>query len=350
MLEINFTHSFFPRQNCQYTMEQGYGFAMSTEASINEDLRDSWPGEYFTPAIPTFLIDVPHGNYIITVTVRSHFRDSTIMVKEGLGHVKVYREKVYAGETVKKEFSVHVDDGQIKLAFWGEALDIHQIDVTRSAMIPTIYLVGDSTVTDQASGKYPYSGWGQMIGFFIGKSVAISNHARSGRSSKSFINEGRLNQIAKMMRKRDYLFLQFAHNDEKDNEGGTDAFSTYQDYLNRYISLARSKKAVPVLISPMHRRFFQKDGTIENTHGDYIKSMQQLSVRENVPYIDLATLSKEYFEKLGSERTKDIFFWAKPGQYKNHPEGAEDNTHFTEYGAMEVAKLVARRIEELDLL
>lgn len=94
----------------------------------------------------------------------------------------------------------------------------------------------------------------------------------------------------------------------------------------------------------MHRRFFEPDGTITNTHGEYIEAMRQLAVREAVPFVDLAALSKTYFEELGEERTKEIFLWAEPGQYPNLPEGAQDNTHFSETGAIEIARLVAQGI------
>lgn len=339
---MDFGYSFVPEDSCKYDKARGYGFSTASDLSRYEDLRDSWPGDYFLTPIPSLLLDVPNGNYQVTLAIGSSERPAITTVKEGLGHVKLYELKTRAGEIVGKTFAVHIDNGQLKLAFGGENPAVQHVDVKRVPSIPTMFLASDSTVTDQSSGQFPYSGWGQMIGLFLDGELAVSNHARSGRSTKSFIHESRLNRIAKKLCKDDYLLVQFAHNDEKDNAGGTDPFTTYQDYLMQYIDLARQVGAIPILVSPMHRRSFAEDGSIENTHGVYIEAMRQLADQESVLYIDLARLSKTYFEELGEERTKQVFLWAEPGQYKNLPEGAQDNTHFSEIGAIEIARLVAK--------
>src|SRR5690625_1446983 len=336
---MRFSYSFQPKINCKYDAERGYGFAISPGPSKYEDLRDSWPGEYFLIPVPTLLIDVPNGNYKVTLTLDDADHPSNTIVKEGLGHLKINQVKTELGKFVKRCFSVHVSDGQLKLAFGGLNPRVKHVEVERLPGIPTIYLAGDSTVTDEASGQFPYTGWGQMFSLFLGENITVANHARSGRSSKSFIRESRLNRIAKKLRKNDYLLIQFAHNDEKDNEGGTQPFTTYQEYLKRYLDLAKSKEAHPVLIAPMHRRFFDEKGHIKNTHGEYIKGMRQLALRENVPFVDLAMLSKGYFEELGEERSKQVFLWAERGQYENLPEGAEDNTHISEQGRSEESRV-----------
>ena len=240
---MKFSYSFQPEINCKYDVERGYGFAISPEPSGYEDLRDSWPGEYFLNSVPTLLIDVPNGNYKVKLTLGSFDQSSDTTVKEGLGHLKINHLKTEPGEFITRSFSVHVSDGQLKLAFGGLNPGVKHVEVERLPGIPTIYLAGDSTVTDQASGQFPYTGWGQMFSLFLGENITVANHARSGRSSKSFIRESRLNRIAKKLRKNDYLLIQFAHNDEKDNEGGTQPFTTYQEYLKRYLDLAKSKEA-----------------------------------------------------------------------------------------------------------
>ena len=346
---MEFNYSFQPKINCKYDAERGYGFAISPGPSGFEDLRDSWPGEYFLIPVPSLLIDVPNGNYKVTLTLGDADHSSNTTVKEGLGHLKIDQMKTESGEFITRSFSVHVSDGQLKLAFGGLNPRVKHVEVERTPNLPTIYLAGDSTVTDQASGQFPYTGWGQMFSLFLDDNITVANHARSGRSSKSFIRESRLNRIAKKLRKNDYLLIQFAHNDEKDNGGGTQPFTTYQEYLKQYLDLARRAKAHPVLIAPMHRRFFDEKGHIKNTHGEYIKGMRQLALRENVPFVDLAMLSKGYFEELGEERSKQVFLWAEPGQYENLPEGAEDNTHFSEQGAIEIAKLVAKGIHQANV-
>lgn len=329
-----------------YSNTRGYGFSESANPSRNEDLWDSWPGDYFLQPVSTLRVDVPYGNYSVTVTVGHPEMPSSTTVKAGLGRLMLDAVQTAAGQLVQQTFAVHVEDGQLKLAFSGSAPSVQTIEIERKDEMPTLYLAGDSTVTDQPSGQYPYAGWGQMISKFLTGDIAVSNHARSGRSSKSFITENRLNHIWNKIAPSDYLFIQFAHNDEKDNEGGTDAFTTYQQYLKQYIDGARKRGAYPVLVSPMHRRFFDEQHRIENTHGDYIEAMRQLAVWEDVPYLDLAGKSKRLFEQLGEEATKRIFMWAEPNEYANFPEGARDNTHFTEFGGIEIARLVAECIRE----
>ncbi|MBD3921777.1 rhamnogalacturonan acetylesterase [Paenibacillus sp. PR3] len=343
---MEFGYSFVPNESCQYDREQGYGFSLPPKRSKTEDMRDSWPGDYFDSVIPSLLMDVPNGTYKVALTFGSSDAPTVTTVKEGLGRLRLHEVKTEAGQSVTHSFAVHVMDGQLKLAFGGAAPLVQKVEVKRVADIPTIHLAGDSTVTDQPSGHYPYTGWGQMIGLFLAGGIATANYACSGRSSKSFITEGRLNRLEKKLRRGDFLLVQFAHNDEKDNDGGTDPFTTYQAYLKQYIDVARRHGACPVLIAPMHRRFYEEDGTIRNTHGDYIEAMRQLALQEQVPFIDLASLSKAYFEELGEERSKQVFLWTEPGQYECLPEGTQDNTHFSEFGAIEIARLVAQGIRD----
>ncbi|MFE5319941.1 rhamnogalacturonan acetylesterase [Paenibacillus sp. NPDC056579] len=332
--------------NTSYSSARGYGFSQSVHPSRNEDLRDSWPGDYFLQPVPTFRVDVPFGNYSVTLTLGHPDAPSATTVKAGLGRLMLDNIHTAPGQFVRETFAVRAEDGQLKLAFSGAAPSVYAIEIERAGEMPTLFLAGDSTVTDQPSGQYPYAGWGQMFPKFLTADIAVSNHARSGRSSKSFITENRLNHIWNQIAPSDFLLIQFAHNDEKDNEGGTDAFTTYQHYLKQYIDGARQRGAYPVLVSPMHRRFFDARHCIENTHGDYIEAMRQLAEREEVPFLDLAGKSKRLFEERGEEATKRIFMWAEPNEYANFPDGAQDNTHFTEYGGVEIARLVTECIRE----
>ncbi|WP_282941457.1 rhamnogalacturonan acetylesterase [Paenibacillus sp. RC67] len=333
-------------ESTAYACSRGYGYARSVKPSKNEDLRDSWPGDYFDKPVPTLLVDVPYGAYKVSVTVGNSEAASVTTVKAGLGRLMLDNIRMEAGQTARLAFAVFVEDGQLKLAFSGEAPSVRAIEIERAPHLPTLFLAGDSTVTDQPSGQYPYAGWGQMLGKFLGPDIAILNHARSGRSSKSFIKENRLNNIWNKMKASDYLFIQFAHNDEKDNDGGTEPFTSYQQYLKEYIDGARQRGAYPVLVAPMHRRFFDEQHCIKNTHGEYIEAMRQLAEQEGVPFLDLAAKSKRLFDNLGEEATKAIFMWADPGALPNLPEGVQDNTHFSQYGGVEMAKLVVECIQE----
>ncbi|WP_338015866.1 rhamnogalacturonan acetylesterase [Paenibacillus mesophilus] len=178
----------------------------------------------------------------------------------------------------------------------------------------------------------------------------IRNEAHGGRSSKSFIDEGRLDRIAETIAAGDYLFIQFGHNDEKTDEARhTTPDGTYPHYLRRYVEAARSRGAVPVLLSPVECRSFDVDGKLVHTHGDYPDAVRRLAREANVPFIELCGKSRALLEALGSEASKRLFCWLEPGEEPNYPEGLRDNTHFNEYGASEMARLVAEGIREAGL-
>ncbi|MFS0636215.1 rhamnogalacturonan acetylesterase [Mesobacillus foraminis] len=325
-----------------YDPEEGYGFVFPDGTVRDEEKRDSLPGEYSVPPVPSFIVDVPDGNYKVCINGSMAGDKMDLAIRTGPGHLN---RRIVQAER-EECFAVHVCDEKLKIAFIGNQPFSGSLEITSAPEVPTLFLAGDSTVTDQSSSQLPFCGWGQMLPFYLPEDVAVSNHAMSGRSSKSFIEEGRLERIWNRIHENDFLFIQFGHNDEKDNEGGTRPFSTYQDYLNIYIEGARKRGAFPVLISPMHRRLFDEQGNIINTHGDYLAAMEELSLREKVPYIDLAGKSKTLYEKLGEEGTKKLFMWADPGDYAKYPEGIQDNTHFQESGALEIAKLVAEGMKE----
>ncbi|MCY8092585.1 rhamnogalacturonan acetylesterase [Bacillus haynesii] len=209
-----------------------------------------------------------------------------------------------------------------------------------------LFLAGDSTVCDYDGGRAPRAGWGQKIDAFLSDGVLIRNEAASGRSSRSFIEEGRLERIMTQIRSGDYLFVQFGHNDQKLDDRYTEPYTTYKQHLRRYIDDARLKKANPVLITPVQRRSFESDGRFKNTHGDYPDAMIQLAEELRVPLIDLAFKSRQLLESMGQEASKKLFLWLEPGEHPNYPDGARDDTHFCDFGANEIAKLVAQGIKE----
>lgn len=209
-----------------------------------------------------------------------------------------------------------------------------------------LFLAGDSTVCDYDGGRAPRAGWGQKIDAFLSDGVLIRNEAASGRSSRSFIEEGRLERIMTQIRSGDYLFVQFGHNDQKLDDRYTEPYTTYKQHLRRYIDDARLKKANPVLITPVQRRSFESDGRFKNTHGEYPDAMIQLAEELRVPLIDLAFKSRQLLESMGPEASKKLFLWLEPGEHPNYPDGARDDTHFCDFGANEIAKLVAQGIKE----
>jgi lysophospholipase L1-like esterase len=210
-----------------------------------------------------------------------------------------------------------------------------------------VFIAGDSTAATKLAEKKPETGWGEIIPSFFSEEVEFVNCAVNGRSTKSFIDQGRLEEIAKAISSGDLLFIEFGHNDEKeDEERHTDPFTTYKANLTKYIEVARNASAHPVLLTSIQRRFFDENGKIQDTHGDYLVAMRELAKELNVPLIDMSKKSILFFEELGPEKTKEIFLWVKAGENPNYPDGVQDDTHFCEKGAAAMANLVVEGIIE----
>nr|WP_263328630.1 rhamnogalacturonan acetylesterase [Neobacillus sp. Marseille-Q6967] len=215
----------------------------------------------------------------------------------------------------------------------------------------TIYLAGDSTVSNYPRKYKPRTGWGEVLGERFDGDIVIKNAASPGRSSKSFIQEGRLRLILNQIQPGDYLFIQFGHNDEKKHKPAlyTEPSTTYKSYLKQYIEGARKKRAIPVLVTPVERWRFSQKGNLQSSHGHYPEAMKELGKEEKVPVIDLTSMSSSLFQELGPEKTKEFFLWLNEGEHPNYPNGVKDGTHFQESGAKEIARLVAEGVRELHL-
>lgn len=216
-------------------------------------------------------------------------------------------------------------------------------------MKSSIFIVGDSTASSYPEERAPLAGWGQVLHQFFSDDITIINEAAPGRSSKSFINEKRLEKVEEYIKEGDYLFIQFGHNDAKEDERFTDPFTDFPHYLRQYINVALEHKATPILLTPVQRRSFNKHGDFYETHGSYPEAIIQLGKDDNVPVIDLAERSKVFLQNVGLENSKSIFLWLEKGEDVHYPDGVQDNTHFSEYGAKEIARLVVEGIRDLHL-
>lgn len=214
----------------------------------------------------------------------------------------------------------------------------------------TIYWAGDSTVQYNDITTYPQTGIGQVFHLFLKPEVKVLNFAKNGRSTKSFIDEGRLAAIEEQITEGDFLFIQFGHNDEKkaDPARYTDPFGQYMVNLERFVNAARGKKAYPVLITPLERRCFAEGNQLGvGEHSDYVAAMKQAAENLDVPLIDLYSMSREKLRKAGAEKTKDWYMHLPKDVYPSHPEGLTDNTHLKYEGAVVYGGCIAAGLKKL---
>ncbi len=216
--------------------------------------------------------------------------------------------------------------------------------------MPTIFWAGDSTVQTNDIRTYPQTGLGQVLYLYLIPEVSVQNHAKNGRSTKSFLDESRLIPIYDRITEGDFLFIQFGHNDEKSKDPSryTDPFGEYEVNLEKFVNAARNKKAMPVLITPLERRCFGEDGRLQaGEHGDYVQGMKETAERLNVALIDLWQMSREKLSAAGEEATRGWYMNLPAGVYANFPEGQKDNSHLQYAGAVLYAGCIAEGLRKL---
>jgi len=223
-------------------------------------------------------------------------------------------------------------DDKLTLEFCGSTAAVRRLRI-EPVTVPTVFLAGDSTVTDQ-NGE-PAASWGQMLPRFFKPEVSVANHAESGETLKSFLTEHRLDKLLSGIKPGDWLLIQFGHNDQKTQWPQTyvEAATTYRDYLRAYAGEARRRGASPVLVTSMHRRKFDAAGKIVNTHGDYPQAVRDTAKDLGVPLIDLHAMSAVLYEALGPDQAPKAF-----------NDGGKDATHHNNYGAYQLARCVVEGI------
>ena len=339
-----------------YNAETGYGYDLvpaPTKKTPNEPF-------YFS-------VKVDDGNYRVRVVIGSKKKAAETTVRAEGRRLMVHNVATKKGKFETYEFVVNkrspqIDeknrvrikdrekdylawDDKLTLEFNGDAPAVQSIHIERDDKVPTIYLCGNSTVVDQNSE--PWASWGQMITRWFGPEVAISNHAESGLTARTFIAGGRLDKILTTLKPGDLLIAEFGHNDEKEKRPGDGAWYHYVYNLKIFIDQVRQKGADIVFCTPTQRRAFETDNkTIKNTHGEFPAAMKSVAEREKVPVIDLNQMTKTFFETLGFENSKRALV-----HYPKELYGRElaDNTHFNPYGAYEVAKCVVMGMKQLQL-
>ncbi|MCW4462718.1 rhamnogalacturonan acetylesterase [Sphingomonas sp. BT-65] len=217
---------------------------------------------------------------------------------------------------------------------------------------PQIFIASDSTAQSYDEARYPQTGWGQMFACALGKGVGLQNRAIGGRSTKSFIAEGRWERLRADLRKGDVVLIQFAHNDANQArpERYAPAETVYRVNLERFVAEARAAGATPVLVTPIAQRMFEADGRTKAGFAAYSAVVRDVARRERVRVIDLESLSRAWIDRTGAERAKAFYLHLKPGDgFKAFPNGITDDTHLSELGARGAAALVAGEYRRLRL-
>lgn len=312
-----------------------------------------------------FAMDADEGNYEVTLRFGHPTQATSTTVKAESRRLMIEKVETQPGKFENRTFIVNVRrpqlDGDRKVSLketekpvpnWDDRLSfefngprpgVAFLQIKPVTEIITVFIAGDSTVTDQ--NREPYAGWGQMLPRFFSQEVAVANHAWSGLALFSFKGGKRLDKILSQMRPGDYLFIQFGHNDQKDKSKDAGPFKRYKTNLQEFVAAARSKGGIPVLVTPMERRRFDRAGVQTATLSDYAEAVRQVGAEEKVPVIDLNAMSLKLYAALGPDKSKAAFIHHPANTYPGQKEALADDTHHSPYGAYELARCVIEGIK-----
>jgi lysophospholipase L1-like esterase len=342
----------------EYNDERGFGFEPGSSVCAGD-------GFVIGDSTCFFSVAVPEGNYRVQVTFGDPDAESVATVKAELRRLMIEEVKVSAGRTTSRTFTVNVKtpaistggqvrlkgqreavqeafnwDGKLNLQFSNSHPALRRIEIEK-VNVPTIFILGDSTSTDQMAD--PYSSWGQSITAFFKPEIAVANHGESGESMAGAVGARRTDKIYDSIKPGDFLLIQFGHNDMKSN--APNALQIFEDGLMKAVEEARKLGATPVLVTPVSRRTFQ-DGKITNSFvtrngDDYLAAVKKVARQTLTPLIDLNAMSAMLYETFGTERAQLLFA---------HPVGLEvDGTHHNDFGSYEIAKCVLQGIRDNNL-
>jgi len=358
----------------KFNYTTGYGFDQGSVVESVDRGGNALTGDFITGKKPFyFSVKLPDGNYDVKVYLGDTKGTSATTVRVENRRLMLENIRTSKGNIRTELFTVHVRDSLIRsngstsrvrlkpretnYLHWDNLLTIEfndslpkvcGLEITRNENATTIFLAGNSTVVDQ--DREPWAAWGQMFPrFLIPSKVAVANYAESGETLKAFKGEKRLEKIWSLAKRGDYLFIEFAHNDQKAGSSHLDPFTTYKETLKEWINEARQRQMIPVLVTSMHRRNFDSTGHIINTLSDYPEAMRQTAKEENVLLIDLNAMSKTLYEAWGPEKSLKAFVHYPANTFPNQKEELKDNTHFSPYGAYELAKCIVAEIQRKKL-
>ncbi len=344
------------KDSAPYSKDKGFGLEADSKVTVAGDSVTSDKPFYFS-------IAEPEGNYKVTVVLGGNPNaPSDTTVKAELRRLMLLDVKTEAGKTETRSFIVNVRvpeypggrvklksprettaeawawDDKLTLEFNGKNPTVQSISVEK-VDVPTIYILGDSTVCDQ-SGE-PFASWGQMLPRFLKPDIAIANHAESGETMQSSQGAHRFDKVLSLIKPGDYLLVQFGHNDMKSK--APNAPEIYKQTIKAWAEKVKAKGAKFVVITPMNRHSFQGD-TVTNSLQAYPQMARDAAKEEDVPLIDLNAMSKTMYEALGPTPSLQLFEHDAEGKHY-------DQTHHSSYGAYELASCVMQgmRDDKLDL-
>lgn len=353
------------KQAVSFSENSTYGFDIENQHKVA--IVSSKPIGFCTSPEPFyFSVKVPEGVYDVAVTFGNPDTESTSTIKAEARRLMVFNKKTNAGASKTLHFTVSVRspkidstrsinlkerevnymnwDDRLTLEFSGKNVAIQAITIQSKPHYKTIFLAGNSTVTDQDCA--PWASWGQLITNYFHSDIVIANYAESGATMSSFKARGRLDKVLSQMKAGDYLFIEFGHNDMKEHGEGIGPWESFTNLLMEFISKSREKGGIPVLVTPTQRRTFNHAGLIEYTHGDYPAAMREVAEDFKVPLIDLNEMTKKVYEAWGAEESRKAFVQYPANTFPGQDQKLEDNTHFNTFGANEVAQCVLKGISE----
>jgi lysophospholipase L1-like esterase len=355
-----------------YSKETGYGFDFgSTPTAVDRGSTDALTSGFCTSDKPFyFSVYLPEGNYNVKITMGDGKEASTTTVKAESRRLMLEKVETAPGKFETRNFTINMRvpeivgtdekvglkpreltkldwDDKFTFEFTDKRPCICSLEITPATEAVTVYLAGNSTVVDQ--DDEPWASWGQMIPKYFKQGVVVSNQAESGLTLGSFLSSRRLKKVLSTMKKGDYLFIEFGHNDQKEKGPNDGAYKSYTERLKTFITETKNKGGIPVVVTSTNRRSFGEDGKITNSLGDYPEAARQMAKQENVALIDLNAMTKVLFDAMGPDNSKKAFVIYPAGTWPGQVNAFNDNTHFNGYGAYELAKCIVEGIKANNL-
>lgn len=344
------------KEKAVYSEETGYGYDFGTKPQTKKNKKPAY-----------FSVKVPDGNYKVTFELGADKYAGNTTVRAESRRLLVQDINTKKGETQTFTFVVHkrspvISEGnlvrlkdrergylnwdeKLTLEFNGKAPAVRSLTVEPDTEAVTLFLCGDSTMVDGESE--PWSSWGQMFPTWFDDKVCVANYAESGETSTSFQNEKRWDKVLAMLKDGDYIFVEFGHNDEKDNFEGAGAFGNYSDNLRLFVNVARERNANIILLTPTERRFFAGPKA-RGSHGFYPVAVKKVGEELDVPVIDITQMTSDMIEKYGPVESTHFYVHYAPDTFPGQTSALKDETHFNPFGAWEISKCVVMGLKGID--